>query len=516
MARLIRCGVPVAATLAACLTVEIALRLVDGYAVMSLQLRAKPGARVASGSPAGKWLEAHQSEPYVRTLPTAAGVDRLWYGLDPAPRAAIPVDAELDRRYWAHPGHELQADYEWNARFLSTVLCDPNRAQRLPSRELQRFSDLFVYEPLDRSPYPTYRFLRNTHYPSGLVTNGFGWRGPDVPLNKPAGRVRIAFVGASTTIGAHGDRFSYPEYIGRWLEAWGAARHPRLTFDVVNAGREGISSRSIAAIVEHELAPVRPDIAVYYEGSNEFWPNAFVAQPLVRVMRMLAGGTLTERYSAVVARIRAALDARRNGSEPMKPPLPVSWPADLSETSPSLDDTRLPVQLPEILTNLDRIRAVLEPYGGTLMPSSFVWLVYDGMVLDRHRDALLYQYLNESYWPFSYAHLRRFADFQNRVFAAYAAARQQPFNDVASVYPRDPRLFTDAIHLTAAGVKLQAWIVFQQLVPEIARRIADGRLPVADPGGRTSHPAFTGARRLLSLDELRRNCPGPAVTQARQ
>lgn len=504
--RLRRLALLAAATTLTVVAGEIVLRIVDGDALSALRLVAKPGARTDAGSAGGKWLDPEQAAAYVHSLPIANGVERSWYPLDPAPKREMPIDPEIDRRYWTDAG-EMPAGYEWNVRYLTAVVCDPQRyTHPFLSRTNRRPRDVFAFEPLDRSVYPTYRFLRNRRYPSGLVTNRFGWRGPDVPLNKPAGRVRVAFVGASTTVGAHGDPFSYPEYIGRWLDVWSTARHPSVTFDVVNAGREGITSHSIAAIVHKEVSPVRPDLVVYYEGSNEFWPNAFVPRPLMRAVRTFGAVAALERYSATAVRIHRLISSRGDGHEPAKPPLPVRWPADLSETSPSLDDSRLPVALPEILSNLDRIRAALAPHGGTLMPSSFFWMVYPEMVLDPSRDAFLYQYLNRDYWPFSYAHLRRYADFQNRVFAKYAAVHDLPFNDAASVYPRDPRLFTDAIHTTAAGTKLRAWLVFQQLVPEIERRLADRRLPVADPGGRDSHPAFDAETRLVRLDDVRRQC----------
>src|SRR5262249_2428994 len=139
-------------------------------------------------------------------------------------------------------------------------------------------------------------------------------------------------------------------------KAWASARHPTVSFDIVNAAREGISSRSTAAIVQQEVAPVRPDLVVYYEGSNEFWPNAFVPRPLMRVTRTIAAFAAARGSSATAVRIRRALSARGRGHEPAKPPLPVRWPADLSERSLSLADARLPVALPEILSNLDRIR----------------------------------------------------------------------------------------------------------------------------------------------------------------
>ncbi len=45
------------------------------------------------------------------------------------------------------------------------------------------------------------------------------------------------------------------------------------------------------------------------------------------------------------------------------------------------------------------------------------------------------------------------------------------------LYPRDPRLFDDAIHMTHAGIRLQAWIVFNGLVPIIERRLAAHEWP---------------------------------------
>ena len=163
-----------------------------------------------------KWMDPHQAAVYVAERPVADGVLRSWYDLDPDKPATPLVDPDLDRRYWAHSGSELPSVYEWNLEFLRKVLC-ANDAAGYPylADQFRRLRDVFVFEPADRMPYPTYRYLRNTHYPSGLVTNSFGWRGPEVPLNKPAGRIRIAFVGASTTVDAHRDPFSYPEYVGR-------------------------------------------------------------------------------------------------------------------------------------------------------------------------------------------------------------------------------------------------------------------------------------------------------------
>jgi len=477
-----RAALATAAAAVGCMAAEGAARVLDGYALLSIRLvSVRPSLRAPAGE-TGKWLDPDQAASYVATLAVAAGVERDWFAISPVERPSGPVDPELDHRYWRSPGFELPSVYEWNLRFARDVVCQGDASTHpYLAAQLRRLKDLFLFDPLDASPYPTYRFLRNAHYPSGLVTNAFGWRGPDIPLNKPAGRVRIAFVGASTTAGAHADRFSYPEYIGPWLQRWAEHRGVAATFDIVNAGREGILSTSIAAIVRDELTPVKPDVVVYYEGTNQFWPNDFTVRPLVPLLRRMDVGPFFERYSAVAVRVRNALDRGRSGGEPHKPPVPVGWPSDLSESDPPIDDSRLPVQLPVILKDLDDIRARLHASGGELMPSSFMWLVYPNLVLDRQRDRMIFQELNDRYWPFSYAQMRRFIDFENRVWRKYARVHNLAFNEFADVYPRDPRLFVDSVHMTPAGVKLQAWIVFQNLVPvdEIRRSCQ----PISITGG---------------------------------
>jgi hypothetical protein len=505
--RLVRLGVALGATMAAAAVAEGVFRVVDGYSLRSVTLARIRPSRVQTSSN-GKWMDTHEAGPYVSALPVAAGVERDWYALDPEPPRSTPVDVDLNRRYWAARDHELPSVYQWNLEFIRTVLCDSDRSLHpYLAEQFKALDDVYVFEPTDGAPYPTYRFLPNAHYPSGLVTNSFGWRGTDVPLNKPAGRVRIAFVGASTTADAHGDPFSYPEYIGRWLREWSRQQHPATSFDVINAGREGILSNSIAAIVRRELVPLNPDVVVYYEGANQFWPASFASRPVVQMFRMINPSSMLERHSAVGARLSAIVKRPGTGAEPRKPPLAVAWPSDLDERDPALNDPRLPVQLPEILHDVDRMRAAVEEVHGTFVMSSFVWLVDPGLVLDPRRDAFVFRELNERYWPFSYAHMRRFIDFENRVFAKYARENNLPFNDVAATYPRDPRLFVDSIHMTPAGIKLKAWVVFQNLVPVLEQRLRDGTLPLPDPGGRRTHPAFAEVpRRPVSVSAIAKGC----------
>jgi hypothetical protein len=496
-------AVATAAALAGC---EMALRKFDGYSLRSVRL-----VRRVAASPVTDTVLVHQ---YVDGAGVSPGVDRAWFDLDPdvASGAQADVDRDLLDIYTRH-GNNLRAIYEWNTEYLHWLACvEPQTFEA----EYPALGDLFVFSPPSGTRFPIYRFLRNARYPDGLVTNSFGWRGPEPSVHKADDVVRIVFVGASTTVNPHTDRFSYPEYIGRWLNHWAAVQHLGVRFDVLNAAREGIDSRSIAVVFSEEVAPLDPDLVVYYEGSNQFWPVEFSpwpggTRPKAPRVRVHAPSRL-EQYSATAVRLRSVVDRTIRSEEPAKPSLPVRWPPVVDEYDPDLESGSLPLSLPIILQNLDAIRGALEPRGGVLALSSFVWCVYDGMKLNVADSRSLFDYLNVTFWPFTYRHMRRFIDFQNRVFKKYAHSRDIPFLDVAARVPMDPRLFGDAIHLHTAGVKLMAWSSFQELQPIVAAKILDGAWPRRSTMRVERHPVFaTPTRTVMPASAFRGPCQGAAA-----
>ena len=443
-------------------------------------------------------------------LPLAPGVSRDWFQTSPPPLANRgPPSADWQNAvtaYWSAPpaptryGTLLPDDMfkAWNAAFAGEPCRHPLLAQ-MPSRRL------YLFEPADGASRPTYRYMPNATTPAGLVTNEIGWRGPPLAHRKPS-TVRIVFVGASTTVEAHETPWSYPELVGHWLGLWAAAHGLDLDIQALNAGREGTTSTDTAAIVRDEVVPMHPDLVVYYEGANQF--------DLSSIARG-AGGTLRgrttvpveqpswlstfARYSSIGVRLQSALTLigdRGNGREPEKPAYTLDWPAGLDEADPDLGNPSLPVHLGTILRDLDAMRADLHGAGAELAVSSFVWLVHDGMVLDPLRGRFIWQQLNRTYWPWRYRDMARLAAFQNRVFGKYAAQHGLPFIDVARDMPRDPGLFADAIHTTPTGVRVRAWIVFQQLVPIIESRLTQA----AWPTGSTAEQWPTFVPRAVTLD----------------
>jgi hypothetical protein len=481
------------------LLLEVAFRMLDRQPLTRLTLTAAPSAR--SSRVAGPDLK------YVETMPLAPGVDRAWYSELPASRPARPLDAELASRAASYPDDPYTPFFEFNRQYLRQQICGRHDAA------FGRLRDFFYFEPVDGQAFPTFRHLRRVSLPSWFNTNNFGWRGPDIDANRGADVIRIAFVGASTTSDSYGAPFSHPEMMEPWLNTWARARHLPDRFEVINAGRTGIDSQSMEAIVRTEVLPIDPDLVVFYGEANQFTPGSVLHTPLKQFFPKPASASrepnALDRNSALARRLLSAWDRLRGGSgdEPSKPPGVVTWPSGVSETEPEPYDRRLPMDLPRVVSNLDGMRAALSSTRAELVVSSFIWLAHKGLKLDLARHAGIYKYLNDTFWPIPYAHIRRMADFQNRVLESYARRSGAPFVDIARDFPVDPDLFEDPVHLNPAGLHLEAWLYFQHLARLADERIATHRWPRSPPPTQTVHPAFPDdARRIVTRAQIESQC----------
>jgi hypothetical protein len=253
---------------------------------------------------------------------------------------------------------------------------------------------------------------------------------------------------------------------------------------------------------------------VYYEGANQFAYGPLIknrqgmpspAQDQQRgVVRLLnAMGC----YSATARRARELAEKMSGtgpGTEPAKPGYVLDTGGGIDAAEPDISRPDLALNLSEIIRDLETIRRQAETIQCRFYLLSFVWLPYEGMVLDPVRHKSIFHYVNKVHWPLAYADFKRLSDFQNRVFQTYAGAHGITFIDVAGSFPRDPDLFIDAIHVNEQGTRLQAWIVLQGLVPEIRRRIERGELPAPDREYRTEHPCIrpgvrNGLAEILSV-----------------
>jgi lysophospholipase L1-like esterase len=100
-----------------------------------------------------------------------------------------------------------------------------------------------------------------------ISVNSLGFRGPEIPIAKPAGTVRLAFLGASTTWCGEVSRNEvvWPHLVTESL----GKTFSSVRFDYVNAGVPGYTMSSLLKSMELRVAPLQPDIVVIYEAAND-------------------------------------------------------------------------------------------------------------------------------------------------------------------------------------------------------------------------------------------------------
>ncbi|HEX6810040.1 MAG TPA: GDSL-type esterase/lipase family protein [Planctomycetota bacterium] len=128
-------------------------------------------------------------------------------------------------------------------------------------------------------PYRAHRhlgFALAPHYVrGGNRHNALGFRGEEVAVEKPAGTVRIACCGGSTTYGwgvLHDFKLSMPYLLEQALRADG------LPVEVINAGCPGWTTLETLVNFETRLLDLKPDWLVVYHGINDaltrmVWPH---------------------------------------------------------------------------------------------------------------------------------------------------------------------------------------------------------------------------------------------------
>jgi GDSL-like Lipase/Acylhydrolase family len=431
--------------------------------------------------------DAPIADRHLDAVPLPEGIDRTWFRQDPPqvardPREVSPAAAELYETYRIRGVYASQSFYVWNKIFVENRICVKNDYVFGHYGDLAK--NLKVFMPQDGKPYPRYRNPANTLTASGLRTNRYGFRGPELAPQKGSNIVRIAFLGASTTIAMHSFPFSYPEHFGYWLNLWLKANNYPLQVEVINAGREGIGSSDIAAIVEQEVLPLAPDYVIYYEGANDLYvgPDLFDSGgrfasypsqellPREWVQFSLVAKVIDDFYRVRIVPILA--EWRRSPSK-------LIFPDAVNEADPDIDRNDLPGSLSSILDNLRHMSAISKGSNARFLMSSFVWL--DGsepeIMSDKTRHVEILSQVNRAFWPLSQTDTRRLVDFQNRVFQRFAASKKLDFMDIAGSFPRDPDLFTDGIHFTTEGVRMQAWVALAQFLPYFSRDLERGFVP---------------------------------------
>jgi len=151
------------------------------------------------------------------------------------------------------------------------------RSQGIPFEEAwRRYTGRGVTDPvyvahpyLGRAHRPSFEFRYRSEIFDREVLwrfNSFGYRGPEIEIPKPPGRVRVLCVGGSTTFGGENpEEATYPAL----LQAALRERSPEADIEVVNAGVAGYTS--VESVVDFALRglDLEPDLVILYHGVND-------------------------------------------------------------------------------------------------------------------------------------------------------------------------------------------------------------------------------------------------------
>jgi len=510
-------GLLAGSTLVALLLCEIGLRLFaaapDAPPISFHATEVPPGAGGrGDGSPSGQ-PDGSAIPSYVAEIPLAPGVERSWFLATPAPISrgsaqTEPDDVERMREYIRVGHYGAQAFYLWNENFLQARACDPS------DKLFQDVPPVFrAFHSLDATGYPHFRFPPNRIIPTGLQTNRYGFRGPDFPPPRQPGVLRIAIVGSSGTIGDHHHPFAYPDFVGFWLEKWLRAHGSSDRVQILNAGREGIGTTDVRAVLEQEVLPLRPDIVVFYDGANQL----SIARDLLKAARPIDRAahqqgpavrsipvwlTAYSRLAALLEVYLARAKQQARAREP-KPDYVLAFKPDFHEDHPDVTRSDLPLEMSTFLHDvsvmIDDTRAAGVPFVMATLP----WLDgSEGTKPSDPRYMYILQQLDTTFWPLRSADLRRLIELQNRLLREFAAEKHVPLLDVAEHYPRNPDLFIDLYHHTFDGDRLLAWIMLQELIPTVRQTMQRLGPKIGEADGAVPHSAD------LSSFEVRPVC-GP-------
>lgn len=282
--------------------------------------------------------------------------------------------------------------------------------------------------------------------------NSSGFRGPEIDTPKPPGRVRIAFLGASTTFCAEvsSDAAAWPHLVTEQLRA----AYLGVSFDYVNGGVPGYFASSSLVNLKRRVAAHRPDIIVIYHATNNLsleTRNMAIAQGLDDAAESGQQSWL-ERHSLlwelVVKNLRVRKAQADNSGEAASP----------GRRKLVIEPARIGTQFQADLSAL-----VKEANGvaGRVAIATFSTRLRAEQTPAQQTQAAVSAFV---YSPFMSTEglLRGFARY-NGIIREVAAAEGALLIDGENAIPGDAVHFADTVHFTDAGSRKMAERVFLAL-----------------------------------------------------
>jgi lysophospholipase L1-like esterase len=284
-----------------------------------------------------------------------------------------------------------------------------------------------------------------------IHVNSRGFRGPEIEDPKPPGRVRVAFLGASTTFCAEAscDEATWPARLVASLQA----AYPAHQFDGVNGGAAGYTSRESTLNLQKRIAPLQPDILVIYEGTNDLSHDTRLAAAAAGLPGgSVIGTSWLSRHSVAWELIEKNLRAARPA-------------ADTGALTLSLDTSALES---EFHANLTREVEAAKQLARTVVLVSFAHQQRREQPREAQRAAAATSLLWMPYM--SLGGVLDGFDAWNRAVRRVAQEQGCVLVEGEDGIPGDRAHFADSVHFTDEGCRLQAQRVLEVLLvtPQLA------------------------------------------------
>lgn len=280
-----------------------------------------------------------------------------------------------------------------------------------------------------------------------ITIDSRGFRGREVVRPKPAGRIRIAALGGSTTFGTGStdDAHTWPALLEERLRQY----RPSVDWEVVNAGILGATVEQTGIDLVHRVLPVEPDFAILYSAHNDLvWDSRAVAR--AQGVPVDFGSCETGPF-ITLARNSLLID--------------LAYKNLVIRQSQQPGGARVHAMPPEMAagfaSRFEKVLDILDRAGVRVLVSTFPVKFrpeQDQATRLANADACFF------YMPWvDIDGLMDGFDQYNRAILDLARRRHIQWVDLRNRVPADARHFIDAIHMTDAGCEQVADLFFAAL-----------------------------------------------------
>lgn len=305
------------------------------------------------------------------------------------------------------------------------------------------------------------------HY-GPIVINSYGFRSPEIPVDKPKDGLRVAFIGSSTTYCAEvsSNEMTWPHLVWKALhEHW-----PTVAIDYINAAVPGYTTRSDLLTLQKRVAQFQPDIIVIYEAPNDLSGNSYklaYEQGIVRKSQEADLGWLP-RHFLLAYLIEKNLEIRRQQQLAL-----------VKSNKINLDTAKLDV---EFRQDYEKLVEASQQVAKLVVTITFSPRIRQEQSPEERTKAAVTSLYYMPYMTLDDL-LTGFAHY-NQVIREVAKAHGTLLVGNEDAIPADEQHYTDSVHFTDAGSASMA----QRVTSTMIQSSAVHRLTITGPSYLNGHP----------------------------